>query len=121
MFHMFAQLTDRLNKLSLNSKLQRSVTKYRYGSRAAATTKMECFLIIVKGFQPLTIITKRSILNLAAALDPPLALYLHSAIVSFIVCFHYLNTFSTVESIYGHFFIYNRILTCQFSNKKIFI
>ena len=36
------------------------------GSRAAATS------IIVNGFQPLTIITKRSILDVAVALDPPL-------------------------------------------------
>ena len=33
---------------------------------------MERFVVIVKGFQPLTIITKRSILDVAAALDPPL-------------------------------------------------
>ena len=33
---------------------------------------MECFVIIVNGFQPLTIITKRSILDVAAVLDPPL-------------------------------------------------
>ena len=44
----------------------------RGGSRAAATSKMEHFVIIVNGFQPLTIITKRSILDAAAALDPPL-------------------------------------------------
>ena len=43
----------------------------RGGSRAAATSKMECFVKIVNGFQPLTIITKRSILDVAAALDPP--------------------------------------------------
>ena len=42
------------------------------GSRAAATSKMERFLIIVKGWKPLTIITKRSSLDVAAALDPPL-------------------------------------------------
>ena len=42
--------------------------------RAAATYKMESFVIIVNGFQPLTIITKRSILDVAAALDPPLCL-----------------------------------------------
>ena len=30
------------------------------------------FVIIVNGFQPLTIITKCSILDVAAALDPPL-------------------------------------------------
>ena len=44
----------------------------RGGSRAAATFKMERFVIIVNGFHPLTIITKRSILNVAAVLDPPL-------------------------------------------------
>ena len=36
---------------------------------------MERFVIIVNGFQPLTIITKRSILDVAAALDPPLHLF----------------------------------------------
>ena len=44
----------------------------RGGSRAAATSKMECFVIIVNGWKPLTIITKQSILDVAAALDPPL-------------------------------------------------
>ena len=33
---------------------------------------MERFVIIVNGFQPLTIITKRSILGVAVVLDPPL-------------------------------------------------
>ena len=42
------------------------------GSRAAATSKMERFVIIVNGFQPLTIITKRSILDVVEVLDPPL-------------------------------------------------
>ena len=46
----------------------------RGGSRAAATSKMEHFAIIVNGIQPLTIITKRSILDVAVALDPPLVL-----------------------------------------------
>ena len=46
--------------------------KTRGGSRTAATSKMECFVIIVNGFQPLTIITKHSILDVAAVLDPPL-------------------------------------------------
>ena len=45
---------------------------YRDGSRAAATSKMECFVIIVNGFQQLTIITNCSILDVAAALDLPL-------------------------------------------------
>ena len=33
---------------------------------------MECSVIIVNGGKPLTIITKRSILDVAAVLDPPL-------------------------------------------------
>ena len=36
---------------------------------------MERSVIIVNGFKPLTIFTKRSILDLAAALDPPLRAY----------------------------------------------
>ena len=44
----------------------------RGGSRAAATFKMERFMIIVNGWKPLTIITKHSILDVAAALDLPL-------------------------------------------------
>ena len=47
-------------------------TLYRGGSRIAATSKMERFVTIVNGFQPLTIITKRSILDVAAVLDLPL-------------------------------------------------
>ena len=39
-------------------------------ARAAAASKMERFVIIANGFQPLTIITKRFILDVAAALDP---------------------------------------------------
>ena len=45
---------------------------FRGGSRAAATSKMKRFVIIVNGFQPLAIITKRSSLDVAAAQDPPL-------------------------------------------------
>ena len=42
------------------------------GSRTAATSKMEHFVIIVNGWKPLIIITKRSILDVTAALDSPL-------------------------------------------------
>ena len=56
-----------------NLQMMNPVT-LRGGSRAGATSKMECFVIIVNDFQPLTIITKRSILDVAAALDPPLTL-----------------------------------------------
>ena len=47
------------------------VLTFRDGSRTAAASKMEGFVIIVNGFQSLTIITKRSILDVVAALDPP--------------------------------------------------
>ena len=47
---------------------------FRGGSKAAATSKMEHFVIIVNGWKPLTIITKRSILDVAAVLDPLLLL-----------------------------------------------
>ena len=44
----------------------------RDGSRAAAISKMEYFVIIVNGWKLVTTITKHSILDIAAALDPPL-------------------------------------------------
>ena len=46
----------------------------RGGSRVAATSKMERFVVIVNGWKRLTIITKCSILNDAAALDQPLGM-----------------------------------------------
>ena len=59
---------------TLNPKNTDLLRKFRGGSRAAATSKMEHFVIIVNGWKSLTIITKRSILDVAAALDPPLKL-----------------------------------------------
>ena len=44
----------------------------RGGSRTAVTSKMGHFVIIVNGWKPVTIITKCSILDVAAVLDPPL-------------------------------------------------
>ena len=44
----------------------------RGGSRTAATPKMKHFAIKVNGWKSLTIITKSSILDVAAALDAPL-------------------------------------------------
>ena len=43
----------------------------RGGSRTAATSKVEIFVIIVDGWKLLTIITKSSTLDVAAVLDPP--------------------------------------------------
>ena len=56
----------------IHSPLNLSNIQCRGGSRTAATSKMECFVIIVNGFQPLSIIKKHCILDIAAALDPPL-------------------------------------------------
>ena len=42
------------------------------GSRTAAASKMEGFVIIANGFQSLTIMTKRFILDVAVVLDPSL-------------------------------------------------
>ena len=48
------------------------VSNFRGGFRTAAISKMELFVIIVNGFQPLTIIRKCSVLSVAAVLDLPL-------------------------------------------------
>ena len=53
------------NLLENNIKITYLAFKSRGGSRAAATSKMERFLIIVNGWN-------QTILNVAAALDPPL-------------------------------------------------
>ena len=67
----------------------------RGGSRTAATSKMERFDIIVNGWKPLTIITKRSILDVAAVLDPPLIKsWLGRAFLFYIIIKHQgVNTF----------------------------
>ena len=72
-------------------------TTLRGGSRVAAASKMERFVIIVQGWKPLTIITKYSILNVAAALDPPL-----------------LSLVSCIDL----FFCATSIFVCFFSNLK---
>ena len=50
-------------------------SKIRGGSRTAASSKVERFVIIVNGWKPLTIITKCSTLDVAAVLDPPLKIH----------------------------------------------
>ena len=58
-----------------NDQPGKNFDKFRGCSRAAATSKMERFVILANGWKPLTIMTKRSILDVAAALDPPLWQY----------------------------------------------
>ena len=50
--------------------------KSRGRSRTAATSKMQLFVTIFSSYQPLTIITKCSILDVAAVLDPSLKMVL---------------------------------------------
>ena len=52
--------------------LKKKTFKFKAGSRIAATSKVELFVIIVYGWKPLTIIIKSSTLDVAAVLDPPL-------------------------------------------------
>ena len=61
---------------------------------------MECFVIIINGFQPLTIITKRCIWDVAAALDPPLEINLKLEITEKHVVTELVNTCSkwTIEA-----------------------
>ena len=49
--------------------IYQKLLKFRCGSTTAVTTKMELFVIIVNGFQPLPIITMCSILDVAAVPD----------------------------------------------------
>ena len=63
-----------LADLFLNSNNAWESHGIRGGSRTAATSKMEHFVIIVNSEKPLTTILKRSILDVAAVLDPPLEL-----------------------------------------------
>ena len=46
---------------------------------------MELFVIIVNGFQPLTIITRCSIFDVAAVLDPPLIFHFMSLFLASII------------------------------------
>ena len=67
----FLQVKGIIKNLFLDSD-----TIIRGGFRAAATSKMERFVIIVNDWEPLTIIAKRSIMDVAAVLDPPLIMLL---------------------------------------------
>ena len=60
-----------------NIKILLKTYLIRGGSRTAATSKMEHFVITVNGWKLLTIITKGSILDDAAVLVPPLTHWSH--------------------------------------------
>ena len=54
-----------------HSKLN-TILEIRDGSKTAATSKVDLFVVIVNGWKPLTTITKNSTLDVAVVLDPPL-------------------------------------------------
>ena len=65
-------MLGQMYRLPENLRVSQTIRGFKGGSRTAATSKMERFVIIVNVFQPLTIITKHFILDFAAVLDPPL-------------------------------------------------
>ena len=70
-FRKFNKVREKDNRVIFFTQAKKIIMS-RGRSRTAATSKIERFVIIVNGLQPLTIITKRSILDAAAALDPRL-------------------------------------------------
>ena len=72
-FHFMLLSAKNGGSFTTENYFQTNLTSFllliRGGSRTAATSKMERF---VNGYKPLTIIGKRSILDVAAVLDPPL-------------------------------------------------
>ena len=90
----------------------------RGGSRAGATSNMERFVIIVNDWKPITIITKRSILNVAAALDPPL-----TTVAGFILC-NYIQLLTFKQQLFVGKRIYpyiSRILQISLTQRFFFI
>ena len=71
-FKLKTLITSKIKRQLLLITIPSKIKYIRGGYRAAATSKMECFVIIVNSCKPLTIITKRSILDVGAAVDPPL-------------------------------------------------
>ena len=61
-----------LEKLQIGRFKETEVIQTRGESRTVATSKMELFVAKVNGFKSLNILKKTSILDAAAALDPPL-------------------------------------------------
>ena len=93
--------------------IQSQAVNIRGGSRTAATSKMELFVIIVNG---LTIITKRSILDVAAVLDPPLISQIsHLLYWNFPVGATLFTTFFRRYNNFTSFWIFSLLLSTRFS------
>ena len=67
-----AKLSKTKFNFSFFGNLEPYQVSIRGGPRTAELFKMKLFVILVNGFQSLTIITKSSNLDVAAVLDPPL-------------------------------------------------
>ena len=80
-----------INESGPTVKLRIWVESDSGGSRTAATSKMEHFVIIVNGWKRLTIITMRSILDVAAVLDPPLGMQTNIMLVDLQKAFNTLH------------------------------
>ena len=72
----------------LNSIKYEFLYNRKGGSRTVATSKMELFMVIVDSWKPLTIITKCSILDIAAVLNRPLVLYSCTALLYYTLVLH---------------------------------
>ena len=97
-------------------------TRLRGRSRPAATSKMECFVIIVNGWKPLTITTKRSILDVAACLDPHLLVLQCNAMQWLLSMTSYsndvINTINTKKLCLSHKFINEKFHDMIYSDRR---
>ena len=69
----------------------------RGGSRTTATSKMECLVITVNDFRPLTIITKLSILDVVAVLDPPVTIAICNNRNMVLVYLHFMDMLHIIK------------------------
>ena len=63
------------------------MSKLRDVSKTPATSKMKFFVTLVNGFQPLTNVTKNSMLDLAGVLETPLII-IHIKVFIYLPVFH---------------------------------
>ena len=63
------------------------MSKLRDVPRTPATSKMKFFVTLVNGFQPLTNVTKNSMLDLAGVLETPLII-IHIKVFIYLPVFH---------------------------------
>ena len=97
----------------------------RGGSRTPATSNMERFVIIVNGWKPLAIITKSSILDVTAVLDPPLPTisYMHDIIwcgISHLQFLFYWKINIIKDKFSRHFVKESSLCYYKFSNFRMF-